>query len=323
MKNRYKAIIVIICVLLVSVTLLAIFGLIESKLNKSDGLNGTGNINQNGEIVYKGEKYVRKNDIQSLLLIGIDSSVNDENTTDNTAADFLLLLVMDRADKTWKLIHINRDTMTEIKQLDKYGNAVKRFDGQITLSHTYGSTPIMRGYNTLYSTEKLLYGVNIEHFMSMTMDAVSIINDGLGGIEVEVLHDFSSVEPELVMGEKILLKGDLALTYVRSRSGMEDSSNVSRMERQKQYLSALVNKMSEVDNDKILSVMNNASQYTESECTVERLSSILSTIHDFEYEGIYSIEGESVKGESYMEFYPDETALQELVIDIFYKKSNK
>lgn len=323
MKNRYKAIIIIICVLLVSVTLLAIFGLIERSINKSDGLNGTENINQNGEITYNGEKYVKKKDIQTLLLVGIDSLVNDEDTSDSSAADFLVLLVMDRSEKNWKLIHINRDTITEIKQLDKYGTAVKRFNGQITLSHTYGSSDIMKGYNTIYSAEKLLYGTDIDHFMSMTMDAVSIINDGLGGVELEVLHDFSDVDPDLVQGENVVLKGDKALTYVRARAGMDDPTNVSRMERQRQYLSELIKKMSEVDHDKILSVMNDAGEFTESDCTIERLSSILSTIYDFEYEGMYSIEGEAVMGDRYVEFHPDEKALQELVIDIFYKKSTK
>ncbi len=323
MKNRYKAIMIILCVLLVSVTLIAIFGLIEHSLNKSNGLNGTEDSNKNSELIYNGEKYVKKKDIQTLLLIGIDSSEKDEQIADSTQADFMVLLVIDRDAKDWKLIHINRDTMTEIKQLDKYGTAVKRFTGQITLSHTYGSTPIIRGFNSVYSVEELLYGIDVDHFMSMTMDAVSKINDGLGGVEVNVLHDFSNVDPGLVKGKNVVLKGDRALTYVRARYGMDDPTNVSRMERQKQYLSALIEKMSDVDEDKILSVMKNAGQYIESDCTLERFSSILSTIHDFKYDGIYSITGEAVKGERYMEFYPDEKALQKLVIDIFYKKSDK
>ncbi len=39
--------------------------------------------------------------------------------------------------------------------------------------------------------------------------------------------------------------GNHALTYVRTRGGLEDSSNLRRMERQRQYLIALQKKLTE------------------------------------------------------------------------------
>mgnify|MGYP000585160404 FL=1 len=68
------------------------------------------------------------------------------------------------------------------------------------------------------------------------MDAVPILNDLLGGVEVTVLDDFSGIDDTLIKGETVTLHGDHALTYVRERYGLEDSSNSTRMVRQRQYM---------------------------------------------------------------------------------------
>ena len=73
---------------------------------------------------------------------------------------------------------------------------------------------------------------------------MALLNDLVGGVTLEVLDDFSGIDDTLVQGETVTLKGQQALTYVRSRGGLEDSTNLHRMERQRQYLSALQGQLS-------------------------------------------------------------------------------
>ena len=68
----------------------------------------------------------------------------------------------------------------------------------------------------------------------------------------------------------------------------------------------------------ILSAWAEMSQYTVSDCYEQDLLQIYEKISGYEYLGTVNIEGKSVVGESFMEFYPDEVKLKELVLEIFY-----
>ena len=70
--------------------------------------------------------------------------------------------------------------------------------------------------NTVRAVSDLLSGIGIDYYISMNMDGVGVLNDSIGGVDVEVLDDFEDV-PEFKKGETVHLTGDLALTYVRGR----------------------------------------------------------------------------------------------------------
>lgn len=52
------------------------------------------------------------------------------------------------------------------------------------------------------------------------MDGIVEMNDLLGGVTVTVEDDFSQVDSSLVMGKRVTLTGQQALTFVRSRRGV-------------------------------------------------------------------------------------------------------
>ena len=74
------------------------------------------------------------------------------------------------------------------------------------------------------------------------MDAVPVFNDLVGGVEIEVLDDFTGIDDTLVKGKTVTLMDEHALHYVRTRKDLEDSSNSTRMKRQQQYINALYEK---------------------------------------------------------------------------------
>ena len=157
------------------------------------------------------------------------------------------------------------------------------------------------------------------------MDAVAVINDAVGGVSVQVMDDMTMVDPSFVQGETVTLEGEQALKYVRNRKELDDTTNLHRMERQRQYMQALYEKlMACVDGDagftaKLLLAVND---YVTSDCSVTQLQELADFLTACDMPDIDTIDGENVKGEEFMEFYPDEEELRQYVMDHFYTKEN-
>ena len=273
---------------------------------------------------YNGTAYAKKEDLETVLLLGVDKFEGEtpEGYVNNQQTDFLLLLVMDKENETCTPIQLNRDTMTEIQILGVTGEPAGTFTGQLALAHTYGSGEEDSCENTVLAVSNLLYGMEIDHYVSLTMDGVALLNDLVGGVTVEVLDDFSGIDDSLVQGETVTLQGQQALTYVRSRGGLEDSSNLHRMERQRQYLSALQQQLKaavQQEDGFTLDALLQLNEYMVSDCTVDQLSDLGDSLAAYQVSDILTTPGDAQEGEEFMEFTVDEAALQQLVMDVFYE----
>lgn len=273
---------------------------------------------------YNGTAYARREDLETVLLLGVDKFEGEtpEGYVNNQQADFLLLLVMDKQNETCTPIQLNRDTMTQIQVLGVTGEPAGTMTGQLALAHTYGSGEEDSCENTVLAVSNLLYGMEIDHYVSLTMDGVALLNDLVGGVTVEVLDDFSGIDDSLVQGEIVTLQGQQALTYVRSRGGMEDSSNLHRMERQRQYLSALQQQLKaavQQEDGFTLDALLQLNKYMVSDCTVDQLSDLGNSLAAYQVSDILTTPGDAQEGEEFMEFTVDEDALQQLVMDVFYE----
>ena len=273
---------------------------------------------------YNGTAYAKREDLETVLLLGVDKFEGEtpEGYINNQQADFLLLLVMDKQHETCTPIQLNRDTMTQIQILGVTGEPAGTMTGQLALAHTYGSGEEDSCENTVLAVENLLYGVGIDHYVSLTMDGVALLNDLVGGVTVEVLDDFSGIDDSLVQGETVTLKGQQALTYVRSRGGLEDSSNLHRMERQRQYLAALQQQLKaavQQEDGFTLDALLQLNEYMVSDCTVDQLSDLGNSLAAYQVSDILTTPGDAQEGEEFMEFTVDEDALQQLVMDVFYE----
>ena len=56
------------------------------------------------------------------------------------------------------------------------------------------------------------------------------------------------------------------------------------------------------------------SDYSVSDLSVEELSALADRVKDYRYDGIEGLAGDAVVGEQFVEFYPDQDALQAQVI---------
>ena len=275
---------------------------------------------------YNGVEYVKNEDVESFLILGLDKfedAINNDSYNNDQRADFLMLLVFDNSEKKFTAVHLNRDTMVNMNVLGVAGQKIGTVNKQLALAHTYGNGRDVSCRNTADAVSELLNGVKVNHYLSITMDAVPILNDLLGGVEVTVLDDFSGIDDTLIKGETVTLHGDHALTYVRERYGLEDSSNSTRMVRQRQYMTAVYDKaMLKIENDDnfVIEASSKLADYIVSDRSVNQLQEIAKKLSQYKFTEIETIEGESVVKDGLMEFRPDADSIDKIVFELFYKK---
>ena len=275
---------------------------------------------------YNGVEYVKNEDVESFLILGLDKfedAINNDSYNNDQRADFLMLLVFDNSEKKFTAVHLNRDTMVNMNVLGVAGQKIGTVNKQLALAHTYGNGRDVSCRNTADAVSELLIGVKVNHYLSITMDAVPILNDLLGGVEVTVLDDFSGIDDTLIKGETVTLHGDHALPYVRERYGLEDSSNSTRMVRQRQYMTAVYDKaMLEIENDDnfVIEASSKLADYIVSDRSVNQLQEIAKKLSQYKFTEIETLEGESVIKDGLMEFRPDADSIDKIVFELFYKK---
>jgi len=281
-----------------------------------------------GEAVYyNGAWYAPRDDVETVLILGLDRSEQEGISVTGSYAqsDLILLLKFDRTNETYQAIQINRDTMAEIQDFDQYGRPAGTYTAQLALAYAhaqaYTGNDRTAGIAAMDAVSGLMYGVEIDHYVTLTMDGLMALNDLVGGVAVEIRDDFSTVDPELIQGETVTLLGEHALNYVRARQAVGEGSNLERMERQQEYLVGLREKLSALaaDDGFIADILMAVNEYMGSDCTVQQLSALMERLQSFQMESYTILEGEAVEAEEYVEFYPDEEALRRLVIENFYE----
>ena len=143
---------------------------------------------------------------------------------------------------------------------------------------------------------------------------------------IEDVYTSSNKQTKLVSkGEQINLQGNDAYIYVRYRNKNEFESARLRLARQKQYLEGFLNQ-AKIETKKNLtlpvSVYQKLSKYMVTNITVDEISYLATEYvgYDMDENGIYTLEGETNMGEKHEEFYPDEDALIDLMIQVFYRE---
>lgn len=279
------------------------------------------------DLKYKGKEYRLKENVQTILVLGLDKfdMPDAESYNNDKQSDFMMLLVVDHENESCTALHINRDTIAEMNILGVAGDVVGTVEKQIALAHTYGNGQEMSCRNAADAVSKLLMNVEIDHYVSVTMDAVSVYNDFLGGVEVTVLDDFSGIDDTLVEGETVTLMGEHALNYVRTRYGLDDSTNSRRMVRQRQYIEALYEKTMERfngDSDFIVKAASKLAEFMITDYTGTGLQTLAEKIMDYQFVEICELEGRNVRGDEHIEFYPYDSSIEETVINLFYEPKN-
>ena len=274
-------------------------------------------------ILRQDKAYFPRQDITVILVMGIDEegpAVSSGSYRNSGEADMVALVILDQLNETYSVLTLNRDMMLDMPALGLGGKRAGSYFGQLALSHTYGTGLEDSCENTREAVSDFLYGITIDYYVSMNMDAIGILNDAVGGVTVTVKDDFSEIDPTITMGE-LKLTGQQAINFIRTRKNVDDQTNISRMDRQEQYMDGFIDsfraKQAE-STEFIVSAYEDVSDYIVTNCSVNAFSGMMKRYANYELQDAVSPEGRNELGETYYEFYADEEKLDELILMLFY-----
>lgn len=288
--------------------------------------------NNNASTLYfDGKNYKIKDNMEVILIMGIDDREDigsSQFAIHNSQADVLYVYAVDHKNKTYQAIQLNRETMTGIQTYNADGTKDTIAEAQICLAHSFGKTEQGRCLNTVDAVSGLLFNMPIDHYISLNMAAISILNEQVGGVTVTVPAGLESADPAFKEGAKVKLQGKQAELFVRSRMNLENDTNEFRMERQQMFLNAWMeqaNHKMDTDSGFALGLVLSLSDYMTSDMSANALSDLANQLKEYKNLGTVKTIGETLleseaKISAFREYYVDSDDLERKVIELFYEE---
>ncbi len=277
-------------------------------------------------IRYQGKVYDYNENILSFLCMGIDvDNVLSEGQQgwDSGQADALFLLVLNPDSRKMSIIAIDRNTMTDVDMYDQDNLFLGTVQAQINLAHGYGDGREGSAENQVKAVSHLMYELPIHGYCAINLPAIYILNDTIGGVDVPILADFTSEYFSFTPGEVVHLDGRLAYFYIRYRDEDVPESARLRLGRQKQYLMAFVEKAKEEfarDITLPVRLFQAAAPSMVTDLTADEVMYLASEAakYSFSEDDLIILPGVTDTSGEFDEFYVDQDALKQLIIDVFY-----
>lgn len=309
----------------------AVTKMISKPVNDTETTTYSKQNNNASTLYFDGKNYKIKDNMEVILIMGIDDREDLGNTKfaiNNSQADVLYVYAVDHENKTYQAIQLNRETMTGIQTYNADGTKDTIAEAQICLAHSFGKTEQGRCLNTVDAVSGLLFNMPIDHYISLNMAAISILNEQVGGVTVTVPAGLESADPAFKEGAKVKLQGKQAELFVRSRMSLENDTNEFRMERQQMFLNAWMeqaNHKMDTDSGFALGLVLSLSDYMTSDMSANALSDLANQLKEYKNLGTVKTIGETLleseaKISAFREYYVDSDDLERKVIELFYEE---
>ncbi len=336
MKNNRKIVSLLLTIVAVLVIAAGVFVFLSlrsvqtvSRQNSNDLANADSDADieesaSGTEITVDGKTYVYNTDIRNVLFLGVDKKDEIMETQEYAGrggqADCIILLSLNTKEKTATMLNISRDSITDVDVYDMSGDYVGTEKMQLALQYAYGDGEKRSCWLMKKAVANLLNDIPIHGYLALNIDGISVINDVLGGVEITVPEDYTSIDEAFVQGTTLKLSGSQAEKYVRYRDIHEFGSNNGRMERQNQFLRALVSLLKEKisGNSALVDTLFNAGKpYMTTDLTAEQMEEYASYTLDDTY---IKVPGETREGAKHDEYEVDEKKLSDVLIKMLYKE---
>ncbi|CAM5236095.1 transcriptional regulator [Streptomyces narbonensis] len=181
---------------------------------------------------------------RNILLIGSDTRTGEGNRkygkdkgTQRSDTTILLHLSAEKSSATAMLVP--RDLMVTIPSCTKAdGTRTREQFAQFNWAFEFGGTAC-----TIRTVEKLT-GIRVDNHMVIDFRGFKKMVDAVDGVEVCLKEPVDDADAKLKLpAGRQTLHGEQALGFVRARKSIGNGSDTERMDRQQQFLGALVNKV--------------------------------------------------------------------------------
>ena len=316
-----KALIAVACIAL----LVGVGGFFISRWENTryatDGGTGavqSGSVFSQDTLTIDGKTYTKKKNIRTYLIMGCDNDNEPVTHAHGGQADMQVLVIVDDANKTWRLMPIDRDTIIFMNTLDENGNEAGVTYTQLAKAHAFGTWE-SGAKNTVNTVSRMLGEQKINGYLSANMDSIEIVNDAVGGVPVIITTDFTDVDSSLVLGEEVVLKGDQAETFVRTRQTVDDGLNESRMRRQETYFNGLLKQVSGLSESEILDVYDKIAANCVTNIGSGDFVELAEMTKEYTRLDNIQIDGEHTIENNLMEFHMDEDSVNRVILELFFE----
>lgn len=258
----------------------------------------------------------------TLLALGVDKQVAMDQRHPETnsigQADAIFLISIDSETKEVDIIAVPRDTIVTIEKYNYKLQYMGREEAQICLQYAYADGMERSCELTRDRIEELFSEITIDGYVSINIQAITEINDAVGGVEITLNDEYTAEQLGIPVGTTLNLTGDTAMLYLRLRDKEVTGSAYHRMDRIKDYITAFIpqgmNAIKE-DTGLIAEMYQTLDEHMVTDLAVTDILEIALALKDVNMENIHfhTLSGELQIGEDgYEEFYPDEAQLEQL-----------
>ena len=279
-------------------------------------------------ITWKDKEYQYNSLITTILYAGLDSTdplKASETYSTKARADSISVVIFGQKKEKMSILALNRDTMTEIRRYTRTGEDMGTYVSHLGYAYSYGDGGEVSCEDLKEAVEKLL-GISIDEYAVTNQSSITSINDLVGGVTVTVPNDdLAAMYPELKKGAVVTLDDSNVKDFLQHRDTAADFSNEGRIERQQAYVTAYVDLLKNrlaSEPDQLWQEIGQMNDYLQTSITKNKYLSLARLLEkvSFTDADYYRPTGKDSAGELHDEFYVDEDALRQLVIDLFYEE---
>lgn len=282
-------------------------------------------LNDGTTIVYQGHTYELNRNLTTVLLLGIDHTIQDETLPGNGGqSDVILLAGLDTVTGESNLLEISREANAEVDVYSISNRFIETRFEQITLAYAYGNGRETSCENTVRAVSRLLFGLPISAYLAIDLDGLMEANEVIGGVTVKSLIDIQLPDGTNVKeGDMVELHGKNLERYIRTRTEALDG-NQKRMERQKQFLLEFTKQAVARAKENLtfpVELFSALSPYTVTNLDISDVTFISSVFlnHGAQF-NLRTIQGTLEQYNESSIYYLDEVDLFEAVLQVFYNR---
>jgi anionic cell wall polymer biosynthesis LytR-Cps2A-Psr (LCP) family protein len=206
---------------------------------------------------------------------------------DNDSAQSLFLVLINPHNENVYIVGIDCNSMVDVDVFDGEGNYEGRYIKQAARQYGYGDGQEESCKRQAEAVSRMFYNIPINDYIAINMDAIPELDDLVGGVSVDAA-DMNQQQSQIQY-----------FINFAAKAKSEASADVRVAARL--YRTAKKNMVTDM---KLSSYIYLATEVLG---------------YEFDMEHLYFPEGETVRGNNFEEFYVDEDALQQLIVDLFYE----
>ena len=260
------------------------------------------NINGNENII--NDDAINKEEGQYLiLLVGVDKNGNDDNT-DFTRTDTIMLISADTKTGEMELMSIPRDSRVKIRD---------KFD-KVNHAHALG------GIELTMQTLRQFLGLDIDYYVQVNYQALINIVDALGGVDYDVPEGINIHKGKVKINPgPNHLDGNEVMWYLRTRN-IYNNGDIGRVNTQQAFVKAMVDEMVKKSKDmNLMTFISNYIKYVKTNLPMSAMLDLAGHINSFSSDKMstHTVPGmeQTINGTSY--WIPDYDKTWQIVDDSY------